>query len=65
MRIYPPTPCMDRLIDEYEIVEFDENFFDENEELIPDAPKELKAEINKLRDMGKIMTHMLAIKRYL
>lgn len=51
MRIHPPTPCMDKLIDEYGIVEFDEMFFDENGELVESAPQQLKNEIKALQNM--------------
>jgi biotin synthase-related radical SAM superfamily protein len=44
---------MDKLIDKYGIVEFDEMFFDENGEIIESAPQQLKNEIKALRDMGK------------
>lgn len=50
MRIYPPMPLFEELVTELGYFKFRERFFDDEGDVVEDAPQQLKDEIALLRD---------------
>ena len=50
IRINPPTPFVDELVKEHGSFYVFDHYFDEDMEVLPDAPEELKREVEALRN---------------
>lgn len=50
VRIHPPTPFFDSLVEKHGSMSVFEKFFDKNLDPLPDAPDELKREVELLRN---------------
>ena len=53
-RDLPPTPVFDSYLEKYGSLEVFDMFFDENMELLPDAPEDLRKDIDTLQQEKRV-----------